>query len=147
MPVNIANVAKLDEERQAEMEAKKLERMKLKLKKQLEQESRKEAPNPLLSNDQRNEELEQIHKRMEDKMNVDSNENLIVAWDKMVEETLEALEAERDLEAFWPRDVMFKYLQELESLMENIQEFRELNLMASNITLMLGRTLLELHDD
>ncbi|KAJ3275411.1 Cation channel sperm-associated protein 2 [Terramyces sp. JEL0728] len=132
--------AKLDEERQAEMEAKKLERMKLKLKRQLEQESLKEEPNPLLSSDQRNEELEQIHKRMEDKMNVDSKSRLTAAWDKMVEETLEALQADRDLEAFWPRDVMFKYLQELESLMENIQEFRELNLMAR-------RTLLELHDD
>ena len=47
--------------------------------------------------------------------------------------------SQANTECYWPRDSMFKYLQSMESFMENLAEYQELSLLAR-------RQLLELHD-
>jgi hypothetical protein len=62
-----------------------------------------------------------------------------VGWDKMVQDTLDALAKGEVSETFWPRDTMFKYLQCMENFTENLHEYQELSLLAR-------KHLMELHD-
>lgn len=47
--------------------------------------------------------------------------------------------SQENVEIHWPRDTMFKYLQLMETFMENLAEYQELSLLARKL-------LLELHD-
>ncbi|KAI8841297.1 hypothetical protein BC829DRAFT_446759 [Chytridium lagenaria] len=51
-------------------------------------------------------------------------------WEATVAETLMAL-ASSQSETMWPRDTLFKYLQLMENLQENMKEYEELQLLAS----------------
>ncbi|KAJ3105736.1 Golgi apparatus membrane protein TVP23 A [Phlyctochytrium bullatum] len=59
-------------------------------------------------------------------------------WEATVAETLTALASTRS-ETMWPRDTLFKYLQLMENLQENMKEYEELQLLATS-------ALLEIHD-
>jgi cation channel sperm-associated protein 2 len=51
-------------------------------------------------------------------------------WDNTVANTLQALAASKE-ETMWPRDTLFKYLQVMESLQENLAEYYELQMLAA----------------
>lgn len=59
-------------------------------------------------------------------------------WEATVAETLIALSGTRT-ETMWPRDILFKYLQTMENLQENMKEYEDLQRLAS-------AALMELHD-
>ncbi|KAJ3085986.1 Cation channel sperm-associated protein 2 [Quaeritorhiza haematococci] len=50
-------------------------------------------------------------------------------WEATVTETLASLAA-HESETMWPRDTLFKYLQLMENLQENMKEYQELQLLA-----------------
>ncbi|KAL7746629.1 Cation channel sperm-associated protein 2 [Sorochytrium milnesiophthora] len=50
-------------------------------------------------------------------------------WNNIVEETLYALGGQQT-ETLWPRDTLFRYLQLMESLQENMRELNELQVLA-----------------
>ena len=50
-------------------------------------------------------------------------------WEETVQQTLLAL-ADKQTETMWPRDTLFKYLQLMETLQENIKEYQELQELA-----------------
>jgi cation channel sperm-associated protein 2 len=53
-------------------------------------------------------------------------------WEQTIRETLTAL-TEKSEETLWPRDTLFRYLQLMESLQENMREYQELQMMASTL--------------
>lgn len=65
---------------------------------------------------------------------------IYIEWESLCRDTLEMMaRSQENAEYYWPRDSMFKYLQSLETFMENIAEYQELSLLARKI-------LLQLHD-
>ena len=66
--------------------------------------------------------------------------NLTLEWEALAKDTFEMLAISQDkTETYWPRDTMFRYLQSMETFMENLAEYEELSLLARKL-------LLELHD-
>ncbi len=66
--------------------------------------------------------------------------NLTLEWEALAKDTFEMLAKSQDkTETYWPRDTMFRYLQSMETFMENLAEYEELSLLARKL-------LLELHD-
>eukprot|EP01135_Chromosphaera_perkinsii_P001158 Nk52_evm15s159 gene=Nk52_evmTU15s159 len=59
-------------------------------------------------------------------------------WDETVMKNLKALGVQRK-ETMWPRDTLFEYFRNMERLMENMTEYRELEMLAA-------LSLLETHD-
>jgi uncharacterized membrane protein YgaE (UPF0421/DUF939 family) len=114
----------LEEERAESLKRRKVEKMKRKLRHELESRHRETG------DQERMKKLEAI-------INIGIERES--SWGKCVKETLGSLENSDNIETHWPRDTMFQYLQLMESLMENQQEYEELNLMTKKI-------LLELHD-
>jgi hypothetical protein len=51
-------------------------------------------------------------------------------WDITVTETIQAL-SNKQVNAIWPRDTLFKYLQLMEDLQENLREYEELQYLAT----------------
>ncbi|KAJ3211479.1 Cation channel sperm-associated protein 2 [Dinochytrium kinnereticum] len=87
----------------------------------------------------------QLQKSLKDQDILQSIQKLLVAshgmsrgWEATVGETLAGL-ASSQSETMWPRDTLFKYLQLMENLQENMKEYEELQLLASC-------ALLEIHD-
>ena len=60
------------------------------------------------------------------------NEDFLEAlqWQEIVQKTLLTLKSRRQ-ETLWPRDTLFKYLQTMEQLQENMKEYQELRYLAA----------------
>ncbi|KAI8895039.1 Ion transport protein-domain-containing protein [Globomyces pollinis-pini] len=117
---------KLDADAKVERKQKKMEKMKKKLKKRLEVE-RQEVISPNVESKPKNkqqEKIDDVRKILERSM---GNEK---RWEETVQETLHVIAEGDSADTYWPRDTMFQYLQLMETLMENLQEFQELNLLA-----------------
>jgi len=57
-------------------------------------------------------------------------------WENTISKTLNGLLGKQK-ETIWPRDTLFKYLQIMENLQENMKEYQELQLIAASILLTL----------
>ncbi|KAI8926773.1 Ion transport protein-domain-containing protein, partial [Entophlyctis helioformis] len=60
-----------------------------------------------------------------------ASHDVSLGWDMTVQETLASLAIDQRDETLWPRDLLFKYLQLMETLMENMKEYQELSQLAS----------------
>jgi hypothetical protein len=85
----------------------------------------------MLQNTKRNQE--QFQKIMQFGIEKESE------WTNTLRETIDSFGIIDNPDTYWPQDTMFQYLQLMETLMENQQEYEELDLIAK-------KTLLELHD-
>jgi hypothetical protein len=123
---------------------RKLEKLKTRLKSELEhQESLQDDPKKTPSRQEKVNTERQIQKR---KRKIDSVQQLMASdfsndhrWDKLVQEALNAIAKGENADTYWPRDTMFKFLQCMENFMENLHEYRELDMLAR-------KQLMELHD-
>eukprot|EP00455_Lapot_gusevi_P019389 TRINITY_DN20768_c0_g1_i4.p1 TRINITY_DN20768_c0_g1~~TRINITY_DN20768_c0_g1_i4.p1 ORF type:complete len:139 (-),score=31.23 TRINITY_DN20768_c0_g1_i4:137-496(-) len=88
---------------------------------------------------QLNREMQELQRNLlRTQSNVD-NKNLspptareeLESWQYMVQSTLHALQ-KKPSEYIWPRDVLFRYLQTMEKLQENMKEHTELQLLAAS---------------
>ncbi|KAJ3285822.1 hypothetical protein HDU79_007050 [Rhizoclosmatium sp. JEL0117] len=143
----------LREEIEASKKVKTFEKMKKRLKRELEMQgkfegsianlkaeaSEKEAPmkKRKSQNSMSKKDGEAAVKSTVQKLLVTSS-GLSKGWDETVGETLAALE-DANVETMWPRDSLFEYLQVMELLHENMAEYEELQKLCTGC-------LLELHD-
>ncbi|KAJ3389062.1 Cation channel sperm-associated protein 2 [Lobulomyces angularis] len=136
----------INEKRIEYLKNKKFNDMKKKLNKQLEaaKSNFKNSMNNL------NEEEVKLNKTVNEEENVDKliltiqqlmieNQGNSEEWEEIVKETMTALLAGKQSDVMWPRDTLFKYLQTMETLQENMKEYQELQNL-------LNWAILELHD-
>ena len=87
------------------------------------------TPRHVLSDDDLGIDDTAVHLRSLQALLLDNTASA-AAWDETVGKTLQAIGA-RKHETMWPRDTLFKYLQTMETLQENLKEYQELQVMAA----------------
>ncbi|ORY49945.1 hypothetical protein BCR33DRAFT_713541 [Rhizoclosmatium globosum] len=143
----------LREEIEASKKVKTFEKMKKRLKRELEMQGKFEGSIANLKAEASEKEAPMKKRKSQGSMSKKDGEaavkstvqkllvtssGLSKGWDETVGETLAALE-DANVETMWPRDSLFEYLQVMELLHENMAEYEELQKLCTGC-------LLELHD-